>query len=64
MKTSIVLRPKREKVYKLRFNFLPRECYKDDFGVRPKQVIKHMSGAFFKLMFRALIRSAQAKYTV
>lgn len=59
-----MLRPKREKVYKLRFNFLPRDAYKDDFGVRPKQVIRHMSASFFKMMFRAIIRSAKAKYTV
>lgn len=62
--TSIVLRPSRQKLYKLRFNFLPRDSYRDDFGVRPKQVIKHMSSGFFKSMFRAIIRSAQAKYSV
>lgn len=62
--TSIELRPTRQKLYKLRFNFLPRDSYRDDFGVRPKQVIRHMSSGFFKLMFRAIIRSVQTKNSV
>ena len=54
----------RQCVIKLRFNFLPKECYKDDFGVKPKQIIKYMEKKFFKLMFRDILKAAHKKNTM
>lgn len=64
VKSSLVLRPNRETVYTLRFNFLPRDCYKEDFGVKPKRILKYMESTFFEQMFRAIIQSAKTKSSV
>ena len=64
LKSYIELKPMRQCVIKLRFNFLPKECYKDDFGVKPKQIIKYMEKKFFKLMFRDILKAAHKKNTM
>uniref|UniRef100_W8CAD6 DNA-directed RNA polymerase n=1 Tax=Ceratitis capitata TaxID=7213 RepID=W8CAD6_CERCA len=64
VKTKLVLRPERAYQYKLRFQFLPREAYQDDFCVRPKKVLKYMSQVFFKLLFRAVIKSSKSRATL
>ncbi|CAD6991779.1 unnamed protein product [Ceratitis capitata] len=64
VKTKLVLRPERAYQYKLRFQFLPREAYQDDFCVRPKKVLKYMSQVFFKILFRAVIKSSKSRATL
>lgn len=61
VQTYIILRPVREKVYKLLFKFLPQECYKDDYSVKPKRILRHMEKNFFKLMFKSIFRSIKQK---
>lgn len=61
VQTYMILRPAREKVFKLRFKFLPHECYKDDYGVKPQRILRHMEKNFFKLMFKAIFRSMKQK---
>ncbi|XP_053969844.1 DNA-directed RNA polymerase I subunit RPA1 [Anastrepha ludens] len=64
VKTKLVLKPERAHQYILRFQFLPREAYQDDFCVRPKKVLKYMSEVFFKVLFRAAIRSSKSKKSI
>jgi hypothetical protein len=35
------VRPRREVLFTLRFQFIPYKCYKKDFGVKPAQVIPY-----------------------
>ncbi|XP_017486749.1 PREDICTED: DNA-directed RNA polymerase I subunit RPA1 [Rhagoletis zephyria] len=64
VKIKLVLKPERAYQYKLKFQFLPREAYQDDFCVRPKKVLKYMSEVFFKLLFRAVIKSSKGKASI
>ncbi|KAH8253394.1 hypothetical protein KR032_005263 [Drosophila birchii] len=61
--TSLALEPERAYEYGMRFQFLPREVYKEDYGVRPKQIIKYMHQTFFKQLIRAILRISNAKKT-
>lgn len=56
VKSEVVLRPSAVRKYKLRFQFLPRDAYKNDYCVKPKQILKHMSQNFFKLMFKGILK--------
>lgn len=47
----------------MRFQFLPRAVYKEDYGVRPKQIIKYMHQTFFKQLIRAILKVSNAKKT-
>lgn len=62
--TKFVYFPQRGREYVLRFKFLPRDGYKNEFCVKPKQIIKHMSKKFFKQMFRMIIQAAKEKNTI
>uniref|UniRef100_A0A1B0DCX1 DNA-directed RNA polymerase subunit n=1 Tax=Phlebotomus papatasi TaxID=29031 RepID=A0A1B0DCX1_PHLPP len=64
VKTRLVLRPQRVWEYKLLFRFLPRDAYKEDYCVKPKQILKYMSQVFFKLMFRGIMKLAKEKNSV
>lgn len=61
--TSLALEPERAYIYDLRFKFLPREMYKEDFCVRPKRIIKYMHQTFFKQLIRAILKVSNAKRT-
>jgi len=49
--------------YEMRFQFLPREVYKEDYGVRPKQIIKYMHQTFIKQLIRSILRVSSALKT-
>ncbi|XP_017039260.1 DNA-directed RNA polymerase I subunit RPA1 [Drosophila ficusphila] len=61
--TSLVLEPERAYEYEMRFQFLPRAVYKDDYGVRPKQIIKYMHQTFIKQLIRAILKVSNAVKT-
>lgn len=44
----------RQHVYKVRFQFLPHKCYKRDFHVNPKFILRHMGKKFFGEMFTVI----------
>ncbi|GBP50286.1 DNA-directed RNA polymerase I subunit RPA1 [Eumeta japonica] len=52
--SEIVTKPNRNLKTTMRFCFLPREQYKNQYSVKPKQIIKHMHSKFFKEMFAAI----------
>ncbi|XP_043646284.1 DNA-directed RNA polymerase I subunit RPA1 [Drosophila teissieri] len=58
--TCLTLDPERAYEYDMRFQFLPREVYKEDYGVRPKQIIKYMHQTFFKQLIRAILKVSNA----
>ncbi|XP_068131545.1 DNA-directed RNA polymerase I subunit RPA1 [Hyperolius riggenbachi] len=43
-------------VYKLRFNFLPHEYYRQEKCLRPEDILRFMETRFFKIMFDAIKR--------
>lgn len=59
--SRLVLRPSRGMQHTVRFTFLPQDAYAHDYRVEPKQILKYMSGSFFKYMFRIISRSAKSK---
>ncbi|SPP75301.1 DNA-directed RNA polymerase I subunit RPA1 [Drosophila guanche] len=61
--TSLSLEPERAYEYELRFQFLPREVYKEDYGVRPKWIIKYMHQTYIKQLIRAILKVSNAKKT-
>ncbi|XP_016947411.1 DNA-directed RNA polymerase I subunit RPA1 [Drosophila biarmipes] len=61
--TSLSLEPERAYEYEMRFQFLPREVYKEDYGVRPKQIIKYMHQTFIKQLIRAILKVSSALKT-
>lgn len=63
VQSHIVLRPTRVKHYCVRFNFLPREAYDQDYAVTPRKILRHMRESFFKLMFKAISKAAHEKYS-
>lgn len=63
VQSHIVLRPNRVKNYCVRFNFLPREAYEQDFAVTPRRILRHMRESFFKLMFKTISKAASEKYS-
>lgn len=63
VQSNILLRPSRVRHYCVRFNFLPRDAYEQDFAVTPKKILRHMRESFFKLMFKAIAKAAQEKYS-
>ncbi|GAB0098582.1 DNA-directed RNA polymerase [Sergentomyia squamirostris] len=64
VQSRLVLRPQRVWEYKVTFRFLPRDAYKNDYCVKPKQILKYMSQKFFKLMFRGIVRLSKEKNSV
>ncbi len=40
------------RIYKIRFQFLPYEIYKDEFCVTPNEILTFMEESFFKKMTR------------
>lgn len=63
VKSHLVLRPERARNYCVRFNFLQRDAYEQDFAVTPRKILRHMRESFFKLMFKAIAKAAQEKYS-
>lgn len=61
VQSNLILRPSRVKNYCVRFNFLPRDAYEQDFAVTPKRILRHMRESFFRLMFKAIAKAAQEK---
>lgn len=59
--STLTIQPQREFTYTVRFNFLPRECYKSEFCVKPKQILKHMRKRFFAEMFTAIMKYSKIK---
>lgn len=51
---------KREQFYTMRFHFLPHSCYKSQYCVKPKRILKHMSKKFFGEMFGAIRKLANS----
>lgn len=64
VRTTLKVRPYRVREYTLRFQFLPRAAYADKYPVRPKEILKFMTGKFFKSMFRAIIIAAREKNSI
>lgn len=63
VQSHIILKPHRVKNYCVRFNFLPKDSYENDFAVTPKKILRHMREQFFKLMFKAIAKAAHEKYS-
>lgn len=63
VQSHIVLKPNRVRQCCVRFNFLPRDAYENDFAVTPKRILRHMRESFFKLMFKAIAKAASEKYS-
>lgn len=61
VQSELVIRPTPVRKYKLRFKFLPRDAYKNEFCVKPKQILKHMSKSFFKSMFKGISKLMSEK---
>ncbi|XP_055383331.1 DNA-directed RNA polymerase I subunit RPA1, partial [Condylostylus longicornis] len=61
VKIRLILRPVRVYEYKLKFSFLPKEAYEDEFCVKPKQILKFMDEHFFKMMFKLIKRNRYSK---
>ncbi|ALC41779.1 RpI1 [Drosophila busckii] len=59
--SCLSLEPERCYVYELHFKFLPRDVYKEDYGVRPKRIIKYMHQTYFRQLIRAILRVSNAK---
>ncbi|KAG5891414.1 hypothetical protein JTB14_031480 [Gonioctena quinquepunctata] len=51
---ELQVRPVRQYKYVVRFNFLPRKYYGQEYCVKPKQILKHMKKKFFGEMFAAI----------
>ncbi|XP_055854133.1 DNA-directed RNA polymerase I subunit RPA1 [Episyrphus balteatus] len=64
VKISLTLTPERANRYSIHFQFLPREAYQEDFIVKPKRILKHMTENFFKQLFRSIIKSGKDKSSV
>lgn len=62
VRSELIMRPQPVRKYRLRFTFLPRDAYNDKFIVKPKQILKHMSKSFFKIMFRAIFKLFAEKF--
>ncbi|KAH8305928.1 hypothetical protein KR018_004137 [Drosophila ironensis] len=61
--STLALEPERAYQYEMRFQFLPRAVYKEDYGVRPKQIIKYMHQTFVKQLIRSILKISSAKKT-
>ncbi|XP_037942906.1 DNA-directed RNA polymerase I subunit RPA1 [Teleopsis dalmanni] len=59
IKMKLILKPERAYQYCIKFQFLPREAYQNDFSMRPKRIIKFMSEIFFKQLFRAIMKASK-----
>lgn len=56
--------PKRELEYGITVEYLPHRCYKNEFGVQPKDVLAKTETVFFKELFREIKRAAKATGSV
>lgn len=63
VKSHVVLKPYRVKKHCVRFNFLSRDAYINEFSVTPKSILRHMREQFFKFMFKAIGKAANEKYS-
>lgn len=61
--TRLEIAPHRQQRYTLRFHFLPHKCYKSEYIVKPKRILKHMTKRFFADMFNFIkkLMIAEAK---
>lgn len=53
--------PHRQQRYTMRFHFLPHKCYKSQYCVKPKRILRHMNKKFFGEMFSAIRKIANAE---
>lgn len=58
--SRLEISPRRQQRYTLRFHFLPHKCYKSQYCVRPKRILKHMNKKFFGEMFSAIRKLSSA----
>lgn len=61
MKTFITLGAARVRKCVLKFNFLERDLYRDEYCVKPKHVRAYVEKKFFRLMFKAIEKSSDAE---
>ncbi|XP_057669657.1 DNA-directed RNA polymerase I subunit RPA1 [Diorhabda carinulata] len=52
--TELQIKPIRQNKYTVRFNFLPKKYYSNDYCVKPNQIINHMKKKFFREMFASI----------
>jgi len=45
---SLSIRETRDRIYALKFHFLPRKCYKDRFCVKPEDILQYFEDHFIK----------------
>lgn len=45
----------------LKFNFLDRDLYRDEYCVKPKHIRGYVEKKFFKLMFKAIEKSSETE---
>jgi len=56
------IREKRDRIYSLKFHFLPRECYKDRFCVKPKDILLYFEAHFInKILLPGLKKEVAAQ---
>ncbi|KAL1509795.1 hypothetical protein ABEB36_004477 [Hypothenemus hampei] len=58
---KLALYPQRQHQYMLRFQFLPPECYSDEYLVSTKSILKHMRKKFFKEMFLSIAKVSKIR---
>uniref|UniRef100_A0A8D2MZD1 DNA-directed RNA polymerase subunit n=1 Tax=Zonotrichia albicollis TaxID=44394 RepID=A0A8D2MZD1_ZONAL len=46
----------KHRLYKIRFHFLPHECYREEKCVKPRQILHFMETRFFKVLLEAIKR--------
>lgn len=59
--SRLEISPHRQQRYTMRFHFLPYKCYKSQYCVKPKRILKHMNKKFFGEMFTAIRKIANAE---
>ncbi|XP_050313380.1 DNA-directed RNA polymerase I subunit RPA1 [Anthonomus grandis grandis] len=58
---NLDLNPVRQHRYTLTFQFLPSECYNQDYLASIKSILKHMKKKFFREMFIAIAKVSKTK---
>ncbi|KAJ3652064.1 hypothetical protein Zmor_018061 [Zophobas morio] len=56
---ELMVSPVRQHQYTLKFQFLPRKLYKNEYCVGPKYILKHITKKFFGEMFAAIRKSTK-----
>lgn len=56
VRVRLQTQPVRQHLYTVKFHFLPYKLYKEEFNVKPKLILKHMTKRFFSQMFSSIKR--------